>query len=128
VLGNPRTIFLASLKYMVGEAYALTREKIHSEDPALGRATSCLDCYGPANRAEAPRKISELAAAYLHEADEWERARREGRMGIADPKASESLRKSTTTFYHKTMKSGLWRRAGGGASDGPSQPDPKPQP
>lgn len=109
VLGDPRTIFLASLKYMVGDAYALARAKIQREDQTPLLSESCLECYGSGNRDEVPPRIAQLAAAYLHEAEELEKARQEGRVGLVDPSASGLLKKSQTAFYGKTMKSGFWK-------------------
>lgn len=113
VLGDPRVIFLTSLKFMVGEAYSLARDKIQRETAAPGLSTSCVDCYSSANRADVPARIAELAHAYLREAEELEKARREGTVGMVDSSASEILRKSQTAFYGKTMKSGMWRASAG---------------
>ncbi|MGD0093950.1 MAG: hypothetical protein ABSE73_28915 [Planctomycetota bacterium] len=135
VLGNPRTIFLASLKYVDAEAYALARDKVQREEQAGGSSTSCVDCYGPGNRDEVPDRISRFAAAYLREIEERERARREGRLLPQESSATEILRKSDTTFYGKTMRSGSWAavRTGTGASgrfkrpDGPPSATPPPK-
>lgn len=116
VLGDPRVIFLASLKYMVGEAYALAREKVQRENGILGRSGSCLDCYGAANRDDVYARISGLAAAYLREAEEFENARRDGRLTMPPASATELLRKSTTTFFGGSMKSGMWKSVSNGVS------------
>lgn len=113
VLGNPRTIFLTSLKYMVGDAYSRARDKIQGESATPGLSSSCVDCYSAANRNDVPQRIAELAHAYLREAEELEKARRSGTFNsLADPSASQILQKSQTAFFGKTMKSGVWRAAG----------------
>jgi len=127
VLGDPRTIFLASLKYMLGEAYALARDKIQRENLTPGLSTSCLDCYGPSNLSEVPSRIADLAMAYLREVEELEQARREGRP-VTDPSATAILRKSQTAFYRKTMKSGLWKATGSGTSGRVNKPGGGPDP
>ena len=127
VLGDPRTIFLASLKYMTGETYALAREKVQREDQTRGMSASCVDCYGPGNKDDLPERIGELAAAYLQEAEEREKARLDGHVGLLDSHASALLRKSSTAFYSKSMKSGAWSatRSDTNASGRLSKPDPK---
>ncbi|HEY3323809.1 MAG TPA: hypothetical protein VGP72_25380 [Planctomycetota bacterium] len=109
VLGDPRVIFLASLKYMMGEVYALARAKIQRETEAREMATSCMDCYGAANRDQAQQRVALLAAAYLREGEEWVRARREGKTLGVPSHAGDLLRKSQTTFFGGAMKSGQWR-------------------
>ncbi|MCY3021221.1 MAG: hypothetical protein NTW87_19580 [Planctomycetota bacterium] len=116
VMGDPRTIFLASLRHMHQDAYGLAREKIQRESEVLGRVTSCIDCYGAANRDEVPARIAELAAAYVAEAEEWEKARREGKIVIADANTTALLKKSRTAFYGSAMKSGIWKATNTAAS------------
>jgi hypothetical protein len=111
VLGNPRTIFLTSLKYMVGEAYGRARDKIQSESATPGLSSSCLDCYSAGNRNDVPQRIAELAHAYLREAEELEKSRRSGVYSMADPSASQILQKSQTAFFGKKMKSGVFKAA-----------------
>src|SRR4051812_33987155 len=42
VLGDPRTIFMASLRSMVGDAYAMARDKVQRESEIRGRSPSCI--------------------------------------------------------------------------------------
>lgn len=110
VLGDPRTIFLGSLRYLVGEAYALAREKVQRENQnPKGHSPSCLDCYSAHNREEAAPRVSGLAVAYLHELEELEKARREGRILAGQGQAAAFQKKSATTFFGGTMKSGEWK-------------------
>jgi hypothetical protein len=103
----PRCIFLGSLRQMTAEAYVLARGKIHRESQDRTHSTSCLDCYGPANRKDVAPHVAELAAAYLREAAEWQRT--DG--AAADEGATRLLRSSPTTFYGSVMKSGSWQSA-----------------
>lgn len=106
VLGDPRTIFLASLKYMAGDAYALARDKSLRESERTDRSPSCVDCYGEQNRDSIFTRVSQLAAAYLREAEARTQARRRGQLLPAEA-AVEAMKKSQTTFFGKAMRSGL---------------------
>jgi hypothetical protein len=101
VLGDPRCIFLASLRYMAGEVYALAKEKVQRESEERGRSPSCIGCYGSAGRDELYAKFAELAAAYLQESEERAKAKREGTVLFGHSPAQELLKKSPTTFYGK---------------------------
>ncbi|HYG76652.1 MAG TPA: hypothetical protein VEK08_16735 [Planctomycetota bacterium] len=129
VLGDPRTIFCASLKYMVGEAYAIAREKVLRESLESGRSSSCLDCYAASNRDEVYSRLSTLAIAYLREAEEYEKAKREGRLGPATNRAAELLKKSNTTFFGGSMRSGLYKAVSGASGRFPrATPDSSSRP
>ena len=106
VLGDPPTIFLASLKYMQGEAYALARDKSLRESERKDRSPSCVDCYGEQNRDAAYARIAQLAAAYLRDIEARIQARRRGQEP-AGQHAAEALKKSQTTFFGKKMVSGI---------------------
>lgn len=109
VLGDPRTIFTASLKYMSGEVYTLAREKVALESTIIDRTPSCIDCYGAPNRDSVYPRLSELASAYLKEA-EWREETMKKRGDVAlEPAAVQLLRKSETTFFGKTGNSGRFR-------------------
>ena len=106
VLGDPQTIFLASLKYMTGDAYALARDKSLRESDSIDRSPSCVDCYGVHNRDSTYGRVSQLAAAYLREAELRTQARRRGLVPDT-ASAVEQLNKSQTTFFGKKMRSGV---------------------
>lgn len=106
VLGDPQTIFLASLKYMVGDAYALARDKSLRESDSIERSPSCVDCYGVHNRDSTYGRVAQLAAAYLREAEIRTQARRRGQVPDT-ASAVEQLKKSQTTFFGKKMRSGI---------------------
>jgi len=105
VLGDPPTIFLASLKYMTGDAYALARDKSLRESERKDRSPSCVDCYGAHNRDSVFARASQLAAAYLREIEARTQARRRGETTVGT-QAVEALKKSQTTFFGKSMRSG----------------------
>jgi hypothetical protein len=106
VLGDPQTIFLASLKYMVGDAYALARDKSLRESDSIERSPSCVDCYGVHNRDSTYGRVAQLAAAYLREAEIRTQAKRRGQVPDT-ASAVEQLKKSQTTFFGKKMRSGI---------------------
>ena len=108
VLGDPQTIFLTSLKYMVGDAYALARDKSLRESERKDRTPSCIDCYGTVNLSSVCSRVSQLAAAYLHESEMRVSERRSGKTGALESKfAANALKKSQTTFVGRSMRSGL---------------------
>lgn len=126
VLGDPRTIFLASLRFMVGDTYTFARDKVQREaQPSETRATSCLDCYAPSTRNEVFARVSHLMAAYLREADELAKARSEGGEGMSS-KATELMRKSHTVYFGGGMKSGLWKSVNKGVAGRFSKTDSHP--
>ena len=114
VLGDPRTIFLCSLRGLSGDIYRLARAKVEREarmvsDGMLVGTPSCIENYSPANRDEKAGFIAEVLAAYVRECDV--RARKGSRMPVYDEEAFQALKvlkKSDTSFY------GL--RPGGGTS------------
>lgn len=109
VLGNPRTIFLASLKYMSGEIYALARDKVAAESAVPDRTPSCIDCYGAPNRNSVFPRVAELIGAYLQEAELRDMAMRNRSDHQLEPAAVQLLRKSETTFFGKHGASGRFR-------------------
>jgi len=112
VLGNPRTIFLASLKYMSGEIYALARDKVAAESTSPDRTPSCIDCYGAPNRNTVFPRVAELIGAYLNEAELRDAAMRNRGDHALEPAAVQLLRKSETTFFGKHGASGRFRPVG----------------
>lgn len=105
VLGDPRTIFLASLRFMTGDIYGLAKEKVQRESEVAGRTPSCIDCYGSTSHEEVSARITAIIAAYLQEAEERAKARHGGAVVYGASPAEELLRKSQTTFYGKRYKS-----------------------
>ena len=111
VLGDPRSIFLGTLRHMSGRVYTEAKEKIGREDELRFGAPSCLDSYTAAGRAEIPPRIARLAKAYLQDADERSRVGREGSvmMQRTSP-ALDELYKIPTAFYG-TRLTRKWRSA-----------------
>lgn len=110
VLGDPRTIFLASLRYMEGAAYGLARDKVQRESEIRGRSPSCIYRYGASNREELYKPVSEIAAAYLREAEEFVKARHAGgNPSLVDTHATKLLKKSETAFFGSKLNSGVLR-------------------
>ena len=107
VLGDPRMIFLASLKFMVGDAYALAREKVQRESEIRGRSPSCIYRYGAANREDLLKPVSEIAAAYLRESEELLRAKRQGAPALVETHVTKMLRRSETAFLGSKFNSGV---------------------
>jgi hypothetical protein len=112
VLGDPRIIFLASLKTVVPEAYAFAKEKIHREaDTQLG-APSCIDSYGSANREEASERLAKLACAYLHEFEERNKAKRGRTAVLLNSEALSQMKNMSTIYYgNRGRTSGIYRPA-----------------
>jgi hypothetical protein len=105
VVGDPQTVFVASLKYMNGDLTAFAREKVQRESEQGGRTPSCVDSYSAANLEETHGRISELLCAYLREAEERAKAKRSGTAFFGSSAAEELLRKSGTAFYGRKFKS-----------------------
>jgi hypothetical protein len=83
VSGGPTTLFLASLSLMQGDIYATAREKVEREagEASTGRtyrSPSCIYGYSPALKHEAVERCAALLSAYLEEAADRAKARREG--------------------------------------------------
>jgi cytochrome c553 len=106
VLGDPRTVFLASLKTVDGECYARAREKVTRESADVNRSPSCIDCYGAPNRDEVYPRISQLIAAYIRETEQREATlRTRGAVALEDSMAIKLLKKSETTFFGRSRGS-----------------------
>jgi hypothetical protein len=105
VLGNPRTIFVGSMRHMAAPVYAEARSKVIREDEIRFGAPSCIDSYGASNRGDVYARIGKLAAAYLRDADERSRVGRVGTvfMSRTSP-ALEELYKIPTAFYGSRLK------------------------
>jgi hypothetical protein len=117
VLGDPRIIFVASLKSMAGESYAFAKNKVHREGETSLGAPSCIDCYSAANREEASERLAKLACAYLHEFDERANAKRGRTSVLLNSEALNQLKNSTTTYYgNRGRTSGIYRPVDPGSS------------
>lgn len=100
VLGDPRTIFLSSLRHVNDQVYALAKEKVMFEANDTGRSPSCIDCYSANNRDELCARASKLACAYIREAEERQNAKRSGLHAALTPKpATDMLKRSATAFH-----------------------------
>lgn len=103
MLGDPCAIFLATLRYRIGDAYALAREKVQREaQPHEKRSSSCFDCYSASTRNEVFSRVSHLAAAYLREAGAFACS---CRAGLTNPatKELEQVRKSRAVYAGSAM-------------------------
>jgi hypothetical protein len=74
-LGDPRTLFLASLRAIQGPIYQLAREKVDREgervfEGAMPPPGSCLDTYSPNTREEVAARAARLLVAYLQDEEE----------------------------------------------------------
>jgi hypothetical protein len=104
VVGDPRTIFVASLRYMTGDIYAYAKDKVQRENEIKERTASCIDCYGAGGHEETLTRTAQLMAAYLREAEARAEAKRQGISVVGESPAETLLRKSTTTFYGRRFK------------------------
>jgi hypothetical protein len=117
VLGDPRIIFVASLKSMTGECYTFAKNKVNREGETQFGAPSCIDCYASNNREEAADRLAKLMVAYLHEGEQRLQAKRSGTQILLDSEALQQLRTSTTTYYGSRGRStGVFRSMGGPAA------------
>ena len=106
VLGDPRTIFIGSMRHMAGPVYAEARSKIIREDELRMGAPSCIDSYGVSTRADVPARISRLAAAYLRDSEERTKVGKQASslyLQRTSP-AIEELLKIPTAFYGSRLK------------------------
>ena len=110
ILGDPRTIFVASLKSMAGETYAFAKNKVHREAETSLGAPSCIDSYGSSNRVEASDRLARLACAYIHEFEERSNAKRGRTAVLLNSEALALLKSSSTTYYgNRGRTSGIYR-------------------
>ena len=105
VLGDPPTIFTASLRSTQGESYHFAREKSERECEKIQAtrefaAPSCIDSYSSNNRPESALRIAEVINAYLDDDVKREESKQRGLM--LPPTTSpgfEALRKFNTIYY-----------------------------
>ncbi len=98
MLGDPRAIFLVSLRFMVGEAYLMAKAKLRRETDSKLKSPSCINCYAAPNREELIARVSQLGEAYLQEAEEQGRAKQSGESG-SQARVAQLMKKSETVFY-----------------------------
>jgi hypothetical protein len=110
VLGDPRMIFLCSLKSMTGDLYTYAKNKVIREAEAALCAPSCIEGYAPNHRVDAAAMMGRLAAAYLRETEERLDAKRRGTV-LFNSDAMKILLASNSTFYGKktTQITGIFR-------------------
>ena len=112
VLGDPRTIFVASMKSMAGDMYTFAKNKVNHESETQFGAPSCIDCYGASNRDEAAIRLSKLTIAYIHESERRVEAKRSHSSIMLESDALRQLKSSTTTYYgNRGRTTGIIRRS-----------------
>ncbi len=118
-LGDPWTIFQATLRSIDGPLYALARDKVEREDEEVGSAgksgiPSCIDAYTPNTLEEAAERVCEILCARLEELETRAKLRKTGRFTSISP-TEKAMRKSNTTFFGSShsSRSGRTRRSSG---------------
>lgn len=99
ISGDPRTIFLATLRFMMGDAYALAKGKVQRERESLAGSPSCIDCYSAAEKSQVHVRLGELLCAHLRATEERVRTRHSGRTVKLEGGVTRLLKKSHTTYY-----------------------------
>ncbi len=105
VLGDPRSVFLATLRSIHGPVYSIAREKVEREAEAIAKgalhgAPSCIDSYTAAGRVESATLIAQILDAHLEEMEQRARSKQTGMIiPNALSKAGELMRRSTTIFF-----------------------------
>ncbi|MCW8133220.1 MAG: hypothetical protein KIS92_22940 [Planctomycetota bacterium] len=124
VLGDPRTIFMVTLRGIHGPTYAIARDKVEREADLIMQgqrqgAPSCVDSYTAAGRPESAQRIAEILNAFLEEEEERVKSRQ---TGVYVPhtfsKAHDLMRRTTTIFcgHRQHSKTGILSRGDAGAS------------
>lgn len=125
VLGDPRTIFMVTLRGIHGPTYGIARDKVEREADLIMQgqrqgAPSCVDSYTPAGRAESAQRIAEILNAFLEEEEERAKTRQ---TGMITPhtisKAYDLMRRTGTIFcgHRQHSKTGIVTRGMGGFGD-----------
>jgi hypothetical protein len=105
VLGDPRAIFLVSLRTIQAPIYSVARVKVEREalkisQGTLAGAPSCIDTYTTANRAETAGRVAQILNAYLEEEEMREKAKLTGMsLPSALSPATELMQRSSTVFF-----------------------------
>jgi len=104
VLGDPRTVFMVTLRGIQGQTYAIAREKVEREAEAISSgsrfgAPSCVDSYTAQGRPDSAQRIGEILNAFLEEEEQRIKNRQ---TGIVLPhvlsKAHDLMRRTNTIF------------------------------
>lgn len=105
VLGDPRTIFVGSMRHLAGPVNAEARNKVIREDELRFGAPSCIDIYSAANRDDVSARIGKLAAAYLRDSDERARVGKSGSIFLQHSSpALDELYNIPSAFYGNRIK------------------------
>ena len=105
VLGNPRTIFVGTMRHMASAVYGEARNKVLLEDELRFGAPSCIDSYGASNRGDVYGRLGRLAAAYLRDSEERTKVGKTGSVFLQRTSpALEELYKIPTAFYGTRLK------------------------
>jgi hypothetical protein len=107
---------------MVGDAYAMARDKVQRESEIRGRSPSCIFRYGAANREAVLKPVSEIAAAYLRESEELLKNRHSA-ASLLETHVTRILRKSETAFVGSKLNSGVLRSVSPTTPAQPGRPD-----
>jgi hypothetical protein len=105
VLGDPRSVFLVSLRSIQAPIYSVARVKVEREALKIAQGTlvgapSCIDTYTAANRAETATRVAQILNAYLEEEDMREKAKLTGMvLPSALSPATELMQRATTIFF-----------------------------
>jgi len=120
VLGDPRTVFLASLRFFQGPVYSMAREKVEREAETLAAtaaygAPSCIETYAPIDLDERVPSVARLLNAYLEDEDLRAKSRQTMQSLPRISKAAELMRQSTTAFFGRraASKTGSFPAVGG---------------
>lgn len=121
VLGNPATIFLASLKSLQADIYAYARNKCEVEYDRITQkreyaAPSCIDSYSATTRADVAARVAEILNAHLEDKAAREKARQTGQMmPPTNSVAMEALLKNDAIYHgqRRSSKTGVYRGGGG---------------
>ncbi len=134
-LGNPWTLFQATLRSIDGPLYAMARDKVeleaeeayHSGKPGI---PSCIDAYTQNTIEEATERVLEILCARLEELETRARLRKTGKFSPISP-TEAAMRKSNTTFFGNANTcrsgrtgriSGRWPRQGAGKTSSTESP------
>lgn len=113
VLGDPKTVFLASMRAIKGPAYAFARAKVDRENNRIVReslfgAPSCVEFYAPDRIPETAVLVAEVLNAILDDKDASSRSRQTGMVLRArDSKAREAMGRSATLYAGRYPKGGF---------------------
>jgi hypothetical protein len=129
VLGDPRTIFMVTLRGIQGPTYAIAREKVEREADAIMQgvrhgAPSCVDSYTAQGRPESAQRIAEILNAFLEEEEQRMKNRQTGIvLPHALSKAHDLMRRTTTIFcgHRQHSKTGMAPRGMGEAGASSAQ-------